>query len=148
MRAPYTQLYLHLIWSTWDRLPLITEQVEPRLYAAIAVKCRELDCEPLASGGIVDHIHLLVRLHPTIAVATLAKEVKGATSHLVTHEITPTQFFKWQGGYRAFTIHKSDVPRVKAYIEDQKPHHAEHQLQMEWEPGNDVTEDDHMALGG
>ncbi len=25
MRAPYTQLYLHLVWAAWDRLPLITE---------------------------------------------------------------------------------------------------------------------------
>ena len=129
-------------------MPVITELVEQRLYAAIAVKCRELDCEPLAIGGVADHIHLLVRLHSTIAVATLAKEVKGATSHLVTHEINPSQFFKWQGSYRAFTIHKSDVPRVKGYVENQKQHHAEHQLQLEWEPSNDVAEDDRIALGG
>jgi hypothetical protein len=36
MRAPYTQLYLHCVWGTWDRLPLITPAIEQRLYAAIA----------------------------------------------------------------------------------------------------------------
>ena len=82
MRSPYTQLYLHIVWATWDRLPLITETIKPRLNAAIAEKCRELKCVPLAVGGIADHVHLLVRLHTTVAVATLAKEVKGASSHL------------------------------------------------------------------
>ncbi len=83
MRSPYTQLYLHIVWATWDWLPLITEQVRPRLYAAIAGKCRELKCVPLAIGGIADHVHLLVRLHTTVAVATLAKEVKGASGHIL-----------------------------------------------------------------
>ncbi len=147
MRAPYTQLYLHLIWSTWDRLPLITDLIEQRLYAALAVKCRNLNCEPLAICGVADHVHMLIRLHPTVAVATLAKEIKGASSHLVTHEIIPAQFFKWQGSYRAFTIRKSDVPQVKAYIQNQKQHHAEHQLQMEWEPSNDVAENEVAGYG-
>ncbi len=133
MRAPYTQLYLHLVWATWDRLPLITEDMESRLYAAIAAKCRQLKCEPLAINGTEDHIHVLLRLHPTVSVARLVKEVKGASSHLVTHEIKPNEFFKWQGAYGAFTICKSDVPTVKAYIRNQKRHHAEQSIISEWE---------------
>ena len=133
MRAPYTQLYLHLIWATWDRLPLLTEDIEAQVYAAIASKCRALKCEPLAINGTDDHVHLLVRLHPTISVARLAQEVKGASSHLVTHVLKPGAFFKWQGAYRAFTIQKSDVPRLKAYIQNQKQHHAAKATRAEWE---------------
>jgi REP element-mobilizing transposase RayT len=133
MREPFTQLYLHLVWATWDRLPLITDAIEARLYAAIADKCREFKCVPLAIGGVADHVHLLVRLHTTVAVATLAKEVKGSSSHLITHEITPDQFFKWQGAYGAFTLRKDDVPTVKAYIERQKDHHAAGDLLENWE---------------
>ena len=72
-------------------------------------------------------------LNPTISVAALMKEIKGTSSHLVTHEITPGEFFKWQGGYRAFTLRKTEVPHVKAYIENQKQHHAENNLQADWE---------------
>jgi REP element-mobilizing transposase RayT len=133
MRAPYTQLYLHLVWATWDRIPLITEDIEPRLYAAIAEKCRALKCVPLAIGGVADHVHLLVRLHTTVSVAGLAKEVKGSTSHLVTHEIAPHRFFKWQGAYSAFTLRKRDVPVVQAYIEKQRERHAVGDLWEEWE---------------
>jgi len=95
MRAPFTQLYLHCVWATWDRLPFLTPQLEQPIYAAILAKCHELKCEPLAIGGISDHVHLLIRLHTTVAVADLLKDVKGASSHLVTHVITPGEFFKW-----------------------------------------------------
>jgi len=134
MRTPYTQLYVHLTWSTWDRLPLITKIIHSRLYASIAKKCRQLKCEPLAIGGMEDHVHLLVRLHPTVAIATLVKEAKGTSSHLVTHELSPGEFFKRQGGYGAFTISKEDVLRLKTYIENQELHHAEGALQIHWEP--------------
>jgi REP element-mobilizing transposase RayT len=133
MRAPYTQLYLHCVWATWDRLPLITPQIEARLYAAINAKCKELRCEPLAIGGIEDHTHLLVRFPTTLAVATLVKEVKGASSHLTTHQITPTEFFKWQGAYGAFTVSKDIVPHVLEYIVNQKKHHAARSVFEDWE---------------
>jgi putative transposase len=133
MREPFTQLYLHLVWATWDRLPLITEGIKPRIYASIAEKCREMKCVPLAIGGISDHVHLLVRLYTTVAVADLVKEVKGSSSHLVTHEITPGVFFKWQGAYGAFTIRKSELSKVTAYIQNQEQHHSEKNLQPELE---------------
>jgi len=133
MRAPYTQLYLHCVWGTWDRLPLITPQVERRLYAAILAKCHELKCEMVALGGVEDHVHLLVRFPTTLAVATLLKEVKGASSHLMTHEITPGEFFKWQGAYDAFTVSKDGVKAVADYIHNQKAHHAEKRLVEDWE---------------
>jgi REP element-mobilizing transposase RayT len=133
MRAPYTQLYLHAVWATWDRLPLITPDIELRIYGAINEKCRELKTYPLALGGMDDHLHLLVRLPTTLSVADLLKGVKGASSHLVTHEITPDKFFKWQGAYGAFTLAKADVPQVIDYIRNQKAHHAAQTTWQEWE---------------
>jgi REP element-mobilizing transposase RayT len=133
MRAPYTQLYVHCVWATWDRLPLITPAIEARLYPAIQAKCSELKCEAIAIGGMPDHIHLLARFPTTLTIATLLKEVKGSTSHLMTHEITPNDFFKWQGAYGAFTVSKDGVKRVAAYIHNQKAHHADQTLIDEWE---------------
>ena len=57
MRAPYTQLYVHLVWSTWDRLPLVTPALESGIYAAITAKCKEMQCDPIAIGGIEDHVY-------------------------------------------------------------------------------------------
>jgi putative transposase len=111
------------VWATWDRLPLITPEIGSRLHAAIAAKCRELNAEPLTIGGVDDHVHLLVRLPTTLAIATLAKQVKGSSSHLITHEVTPGEFFKWQGAYGAFTLSKDQVEATNAYIQRQKEHH-------------------------
>jgi REP element-mobilizing transposase RayT len=133
MRAPYTQLYLHLIWATWDRLPLLTPDIESQVYACIAKKCHDLKCRPLAIGGIEDHLHVLTRFHTTVSVAHLVKEVKGSSSHFVTHVLKPDDFFKWQGAYGAFTLRKSDMEPVKAYIENQKEHHRAGRLVEEWE---------------
>ena len=133
MREPYTQLYVHMVWATWDRQPFITPELEPRIYALIAEKCRELKCVPIAIGGIEEHVHLLTRFHTTVPIATLVKETKGSSSHLVTHIIQPGSLFKWQGAYGAFTIRKSEVPTVKSYILNQKQHHAGNALLPELE---------------
>ncbi|MHB1132160.1 MAG: IS200/IS605 family transposase [Chloroflexota bacterium] len=133
MRSTHTELFVHLVWATWDRLPLISAAVEPRLYAAIAEKCHDMRCAPLAIGGVADHIHVLVRLHPTIPVATLAKELKGSSSHLLTHEVAPDAFFKWQGAYSACTLRTENVPAVQRYIACQKEHHRQGDVQNEWE---------------
>jgi len=132
MRGPYTELYLHYVWATWDMLPIITHDVERRVYACIASKCREMKCEPLAIGGIEDHIHLLVSFPASVSPSVLVGEVKGASSHLVSHEIHPGTFFRWQGAYGAFTIGKSALPAVIAYIENQKTHHMKGSLVPEY----------------
>ena len=146
MRAPFTQLYLHCVWSTWDRIHLITPQLERPVYSAIKAKCQELKCEVIAIGGMPDHIHLLVRLHPTVSVSGLLKGVKGSSSHLVTHEVLKDEFFKWQGSYGAFTVAKKDVPRVKVYIERQIEHHTRGSLYDEWEKV-ELPEDDEVENG-
>ncbi len=133
MRSPYTQLYLHCVWSTWDRLPLITPQIERAVYACIRSKCQELKCDVMAIGGTADHVHLLVRLPATISVAILVKEIKGASSHLVTHEIAQNEFFKRQGAYGAFTVSPKFVSRITTYVERQKQHHAEEDFHPDWE---------------
>jgi len=42
MRVPFTQLYLHCLWATWDREPLVTAQIEQPVYAFILAKTQEL----------------------------------------------------------------------------------------------------------
>src|SRR5205814_316872 len=123
----------HCVWATWDRLPLLTAALEPPVHAAILDKCQQLGCHPLAIGSVADHIHLLVRFPPTLPVATLLQEVKGASSHLVTHAVAPGAFFKWQGAYGAFTVQQDGLAVVRAYIKNQKAHHATNDLIPAWE---------------
>jgi REP element-mobilizing transposase RayT len=121
MREPFTQLYVHLVWSTWDRLPLLTPEVIEILEQAVVRECIELDAGVVAFGAVLDHVHLLIRIPPKLSVSDLVKQVKGSTSHLLTQrEGIP---FKWQGGYGAFTVSKSVLPRVREYVLNQEAHH-------------------------
>lgn len=132
-----THLYAHFIWATWNRTPLLVPPLRAPVYACILDKCRELRCQPIAIGGIEDHVHVLVRLHSTVAVATLAKGMKGSSSHLATHALS--QEFKWQGGYGALTVSLSHVRRVCGYIERQREHHAQGKI---WPELEQIMEDE------
>lgn len=133
MRQPFAQLFVHLVWATWDRLPLITPHLEAPLYACMCAECRKLKVEVIALNGVEDHVHLLVRIPTTIAVAELAKQVKGSSSHLATHEVPGGDGFKWQGAYGAFSVSPHDVPAVREYVDRQKEHHATDHIDDELE---------------
>ena len=133
MRTPFTQIYIHLIWSTWDRLPIVTSDIQPRIYALMLKKCKDMKCDPLAIGGINNHVHLLVHLNPAVSISELVKEVKGASSHLVNYQIKPGGDFKWQGAYMAYSIRKNEVEYLSAYIRNQAKHHAENSVLSELE---------------
>ena len=128
MRAPFTQLYAHLVWSTWNRVPTITSEAQSLVTAIALSKCEKLKCQPIAIGGMDDHVHFLIRLHPAIAIATFVGEIKGASSHLINQRIRLPEKFRWQGAYGAFTLRKDEVEQVSNYVHNQKIHHQENTL--------------------
>jgi REP element-mobilizing transposase RayT len=133
VREPYTQLYIHLVWATWNRFPLITSELRSGIYAGIQAKCRKLRVEVVAIGGMEDHVHLLARIPTTISIALLAQHVKGSSSHLATHRLGREDDFKWQGAYGAFSVSKSEVPRIRDYVLNQERHHREQTLDPDLE---------------
>jgi putative transposase len=133
MRSNFIQMYIHCTWATWDRLPIITPDIQEALYSVIIKECRELKCEPIAIGGISDHIHLLTGFTSTVAISELMKQVKGSSSHFINHEIKPDNFFKWQGAYGAFTVSHNSLDPVVHYIKNQEQHHRQKSLVPDWE---------------
>jgi len=85
MRAPYTQLYLHAVWATWDRLPLITPDIQPKVFAAIQAQSQKVAVDILTVGGVADHVHVLLRFPTTTTIADVVKSLKGGSTHLITH---------------------------------------------------------------
>ncbi len=147
-RRNYLSFFVHCVWGTWDRQPLLRGPLEQQVYRAIGAKCVELDAEMVALGGMEDHMHLLVSLPSTLTIANLVGQVKGASSHLANHEGLSTargDIFKWQGTYGAFTVSQSLVREVVNYIVHQREHHASGILRAEWE---DTLNPDHPAPGG
>jgi putative transposase len=132
MRDTFTQLYIHFTWATWDRLPLITPDIQQVIYATIIAECQKLGCTVIAVGGIEDHVHLLTGFPTTLAVFEIIKQVKGSSSHFITHEIKPGVFFKWQGSYAAFTVSHDAIDIVAKYIRNQAVHHHQKSMIPHW----------------
>ena len=133
MRRSYTKLYLHIVWATWDRMDLIDPEIEPVLYKYIRNKCEENQCWLEAIGGTSNHLHILVRFITSISIGKLVHLIKGASSHYIAQIFRPDDFFKWQGGYSAFTVSPFQVKAISAYIENQKEHHNKQTWRMDWE---------------
>ena len=121
MRHPHARLYVHLVWATWDRAPLITPEIRDRIYPTMQHRASRLGAQIIAIGGIEDHVHVLTRFPPTLSISDLVGRMKGASSHMVTQVMG--QAFKWQGAYGAFTLSKSGLSRARDYVLNQEEHH-------------------------
>jgi len=105
-----------------NRLPLITPDIQPRVYRCIQKEVHRMNAQAIAIGGIADHVHVLVRYPPAVSVSELIKQMKGVSSRLV-HDQVAGDFFKWQGSYGAFSIAERDVAMVRRYVHRQEEHH-------------------------
>ena len=86
----------------------------------------------LEVGGMPDHIYLLVKLKPTIAVSDFLRQVKANSSMWINEEKFKIHKFGWQDGYRAFTVSRSQVEHVARYIRNQQVHHAKQDFKTEY----------------
>ena len=77
----------------------------------------------LAAGGMPDHVHLVAKLPPTIAVSDMLWLIKTNSSRWVHETFPALRHFAWQTGYGAFGVSYSDLDRVKQYISNQQEHH-------------------------
>jgi putative transposase len=126
------ELLVHASWSTWQRAPIIDEAIEGPLHRAIGAKCAELGCRVVAIGGTSDHVHLLARLHATVAIAKLVGAAKGYSSFVVTHGLGRS--FRWQDGYWATSVSVDELRTLTAYVRNQRLHHRSGNIVDDFEP--------------
>ena len=128
-------IYLHLIWSTKNRMPTLTDDIRSKLHAYMNGTFEKLECPALLINSVTDHVHALIRFRRSIEIKTLLKEVKQSSSKWIkTPDAGGTRLrqFHWQDGYGAFSIGKSQVPEVLHYIEGQQEHHKRVTFQDEY----------------
>ena len=128
----YTKLIYHIILRTHQGTAPIVEAYERDLYMYIYGFCKNHQCVLYRINGMPDHIHMLVSLHPTIAVASFVHDLKIATNNYMTaHREHFPSFTKWEQGYCALTYAESDKENVIQYIINQKQHHNQHSVRDE-----------------
>jgi REP element-mobilizing transposase RayT len=119
----FSNLLVHVIFSTKDRLPTIRESFQPRLYEYMSGIARTEFGRALCIGGTPNHAHGLLVLKTDVSVAEAVRKWKSISSKWA-HETFPyLRDFAWQSGYGAFSVSRSNVPKVAGYIERQAAHH-------------------------
>ena len=132
MPQSLSAVYVHLVFSTKERRPLLQDKaVREALHAQLGGISKTLECPPIRVGGIVDHVHLLARLGRTIAQADWVKELKRVSSAWLKQRGREYHDFAWQGGYATFSVSASMIDRVTRYIQNQEEHHRKTPYQHE-----------------
>ena len=132
MANTYTALHYHFIFSTKHRKPWITSDIEERIWKYLGGIARTNSMNPLRTGGLEDHIHILLGAPPTIAPSKIAQLIKGGSSAWIHDTFPHLREFGWQDGYGAFTVSKSAIPDVTEYITNQREHHRVRTYQDEY----------------
>lgn len=105
----HTNLLYHIIYATKERAPLITSALKDRLHGYLGGIVKGLGGVPIEINGMAEHIHLLVRIRPTISVSDFLSKLKSSSSSWGQRETKGR--FGWQAKYGAFTVSESQVGR-------------------------------------
>lgn len=132
MPQSLSSILIHLIFSTKNREPFLTPNIETELYPYMASIFAAKKCPALTINGTADHIHALCSLSRVVPVADLLEAVKAKSSKWIKTKGREFRNFHWQDGYGAFSIGQSQVSTVKRYVASQKEHHRRITFQDEY----------------
>ena len=114
---------MHCVFATKERRPLITPDLQSRLWPYLGGIARENKLAALVVGGVRDHVHILLSIPPVLSVAKSIQLLKGSSSKWVHDTFREHRSFGWQEGYGAFSIGLSGVDETTKYIQTQFQHH-------------------------
>ncbi|HEY3269519.1 MAG TPA: IS200/IS605 family transposase [Armatimonadota bacterium] len=126
------RVYVHFVWATAQRQPLLGEAARAAVFRCVAAEAAKLGCEVLAIGGVEHHVHVLLRTPPLVDLPRLAQQMKGVSSH-VARSLPGGAGFGWQDGYAALSVSPNHVGRVRDYVCRQAERHAAGHAHAEWE---------------
>jgi REP element-mobilizing transposase RayT len=122
---------MHVVFSTKERRPWITSDIQDRLWPYLGGIARENKMKALKVGGVEDHVHILLSLPSTLDIAKAVQLLKGNSSKWIHETFPKLKTFEWQEGYGAFSISVSGIEDTIKYIENQAEHHRKQSFKDE-----------------
>jgi REP element-mobilizing transposase RayT len=123
MSQSLAKIVIHVVYGTKNREPFLNKNIRAKLYAYTVGILDTLNCITITINAVEDHIHLLVILSKNITVSKMLEEIKKGTSRWLKTQGNNFNGFSWQGGYGAFSVSESQIPKVIEYINNQEQHH-------------------------
>ena len=141
----YTRLLYHIVFRTKYGRNTIPEQHEKELYAYIMGIVSNKKSKLYRIGGIENHIHLLVDIHPTFALSDFMKELKEYSSKWLSKNLNFPDFEGWSVSFAGFTYNLNDKQTIIDYIKNQREQHKTVNFEEEYrlflvENGIDIDE--------
>lgn len=132
MSHSHVSQLMHCVFSTKERRPMITPELQSRLFPYIGGIARENKMRLISAGGMEDHAHLLISMPKTLNISKAMQLIKGGSSKWVHDTFAEHRLFEWQEGYGAFSIGISEVERTVKYINNQREHHQKKDFKTEF----------------
>jgi REP element-mobilizing transposase RayT len=130
MSHTFSNVILHVIFSTKDRRPQLTDAIRSQVFDYMGGIVRSEFGRPITIGGTENHVHSLLTVDPKIAVSKAMSRYKSLSSGWI-HK-TLTDDLAWQEGYGAFSVSPSKAGEVVSYITRQKDHHRKTTFEEEF----------------
>jgi putative transposase len=130
---PYILVWIHLIWATKNREPIMSLQVRNKIFSHIRMNAQSKEIVLDCINGWSDHVHILARLSPSQSIAKIAQLLKGESSHWVNKNNLLRGNFEWQDEYIALSVSESNVNVLRRYIARQEEHHRKKSFLTEYE---------------
>jgi putative transposase len=132
MANTYSKIYIQTVFSVSNRMSLIKPAFKEDLYKYITGIVTHQGQKLIAINGMPDHIHILVGLKPTMALADLVRDVKCDSSNYINKNKWVRGKFSWQEGYGAFSYGHSQLKTIIRYIQNQEEHHSRRSFRNEY----------------
>jgi putative transposase len=126
--VPYWQLFYHIIWTTKNREPLLTPEVEPIIHDYLRNKALGLEANVFAMNGYLDHVHIVASVPPKIAISKFVGQIKAVASVKYNQSRPGNAPFHWQEEFGVFSFDQKRLSNFVAYVRWQKEHHAEKKI--------------------
>lgn len=117
------RLYYHVVFATDERRAVLSPPLRAAATRLIAAQCAELRCVLHALHVQPDQVLLVVSIPPSLAIATVIGELKGASSHALGPQL-PDAIGAGRTGYGVFSFGEKQLPVVVQYVREQDRHHA------------------------
>jgi putative transposase len=131
MSHTHSSLNFHLVFGTKKRAQSIDSDTRPDLCRYLGGIAKAEEGLPLEINAVADHVHMLIRLPPSVSLSALLRTLKTNSSKWLNDTRVPRRTFAWQEGYAAFTVSQSQVARVTAYVRGQEAHHRKMTFRQE-----------------
>lgn len=132
MANTFSQIYIQTVFAVSNRESLIKPAFKEEVYKYITGIVRNQGQKLIAINGIADHIHILIGLKPSMALADLMRDVKADSANFINKKKWLHGRFSWQDGYGAFSYGHSQLDTVVRYIQNQEKHHRRRTFKHEY----------------